>query len=142
MGGGFELSEQVIPHVSKRELDVIIFNATGYLPSDLATWANKDLPWERRGYRDLGPCLIKGLALNFIKKECGVCLGRDRVECTNKDIRNETPQRMSGYHGDHGENADIKKWNPTDLVGKSWPEFEAELLKLEGFRCGCCHRCL
>ena len=121
------------------ELNYVCVNTLGYEVKDLVTFS-KEI-YEITRYQDQRPMFMKMIALNFIKKECGLCIGRGGASaCPSRDIRNIVPRRLNGIHGDHGEGAGKKKFNPTNLVTKTWAELEAEMIKLDGNRCGHCHR--
>ncbi|KAL9187058.1 hypothetical protein ACHAXT_010778 [Thalassiosira profunda] len=136
----YELRSGVIsPRVRSEELEAIVWNTLGYKLSDLVTWGTDPKNWEKKGYREQGRFMIGGLSLNFIKKETGRCLGKKGVKCRNQDIRNEVPQRMCGFHGDH--DGGKKGCDPASLVTKDLEVMEKELRNLKGrFRCGGCHR--
>ena len=126
--------------ITFEELNYICVNTLGYMVQDLVTFG-KEI-YEYTEYRKQRPRFMKMIAINFIKKECGLCIGRKGVSiCPSRDIPNILPRRLTGIHGDHGEGAGKKKFNPSDLVKKTWTEFDAELVKLDGMRCGHCHRC-
>ena len=126
--------------ITFEELNYVCVNTLGYMVKDLVTF-DKEI-YETTKYHQQRAKFMKMIALNFIKKESGLCIGREGAStCPSKDIRNILPRRLTGIHGDHGEGAGKKKFNPSDLVKKTWTEFDAELVKLDGMRCGHCHRC-
>lgn len=134
-------SKSPIAPRTRKELDVIVFNATGFLPCDLVTWAADSVDiWDRRTSYYKG--YMKQLAWNLIQKLYGRCMGRGRIKCLRPDIINEVPQRMTMFHGDHGEGegAQNKSFNPSELRKYSWEIFEKEVRKLEGnIKCSGCH---
>ena len=106
---------------------------------DLVTFDKKI--YETTEYPTQRSRFMKMIAYNFIKKESGLCIGREGASiCPTKDICNILPRRLNGIHGDHGEGAGKKKYSPAESVMKKWKEMEDELLKLDGNRCAHCHR--
>ena len=129
----------ILSTITFEELDCVCVNTLGYVLKDLVTFDKKI--YECTAYRKQRLMFMKMIALNFIKKECGLCIGReDASTCLSRDIRNILPRRLTGIHGDHGEGAEEKKYSPTRLLNYTWTEFEVELVKLDGMRCGHCHR--
>lgn len=125
--------------ITFEELNAICVNELDYRVKDLVTF-DKEV-YETTEYTSQRKRFMKMIALNFVKKESGLCIGREGASiCPSRDIRNILPRRLNGIHGDHGEGAGKKKFSPSDLVGKTWTEFDAELVKLDGMRCGHCHR--
>ena len=126
---------------TRKEFDVIVFNATGFLPCDLVTWAADSVDiWETRTKRHQG--LMQLLAWNLIQKLYGRCMGRGQIKCLRPDIINEVPQRMTMFHGDHGggEGTQNKSFDPSACRNYSWETFEKEVRKLEGnIKCSGCH---
>jgi hypothetical protein len=128
-----------ISAITFEELNYICVNTLGYKVQDLVTFDKKI--YETTEYHTQRPMFMKMIAYNFIKKESGLCIGREGASiCLSRDIRNILPRRLNGIHGDHGEGAGEKKFSPSDLLCYTWTEFEAELVKLDGMRCGHCHR--
>ena len=128
-----------ISAITFEELNYICVNTLGYKVQDLVTFDKKI--YETTEYPSQRLMFMKMIALNFIKKESGLCIGRKGVSiCPSRDIPNILPRRLTGIHGDHGEGAVEKNFNPSELVRGTWIEMENELLLLDGFRCGHCHR--
>ena len=125
--------------ITFEELNYVCVNTLGYMVKDLVTFDK--MIYECTAYRKQRKMLIKMIALNFIKKESGLCIGRKGAStCPSRDICNILPRRLTGIHGDHGEGAGEKNYSPSVLLKLTWTEFEAELVKLDGMRCGHCHR--
>ena len=129
----------LISAITFEELNYICVNTLEYRVQDLVTFDKKI--YETTEYPTQRSRFMKMIAYNFIKKESGLCIGREGASiCPTKDICNILPRRLNGIHGDHGEGAGKKKYSPAESVMKKWKEMEDELLKLDGNRCAHCHR--